>query len=77
MLTEIKYRKSQLSEPRWRFCFSHNRKCIFNAGLMPNIKENPRSRKRPKRGLKKIFKTHAIDTLTPVPRAHLCVGGQI
>jgi hypothetical protein len=24
-----------------------NRKCIFNAGMIPNIKENPRNRKRP------------------------------
>jgi transposase len=24
----------------------HNRKCMFNAGLIPNIKENPRNRKR-------------------------------
>src|SRR5437588_8724787 len=27
-----------------------NRKCIFNAGLIPNIKENPRNRKRPSAG---------------------------
>jgi transposase len=27
-----------------------NRKAIFNAGMIPNIKENPRHRKRPKRG---------------------------
>jgi hypothetical protein len=33
----------------------HNRKCIFNAGLIPNIKENPRHRKTPKRGLKRFF----------------------
>jgi len=33
----------------------HNRKLIFNAGLIPNIKENPRNRKTPKRGRKRFF----------------------
>ena len=39
-----------------------NRKCIFNAGLIPNIKENPRNRKRPKRGRKRLFNAaiHAL-----------------
>ena len=37
------------------FDSAHNRKCIFNAGLIPNIKENPRNRKRPKRGRKRLF----------------------
>ena len=32
-----------------------NRKAIFNAGLIPNIKENPRNRKTPKRGRKRFF----------------------
>jgi transposase len=32
-----------------------NRKAIFNAGMMPNIPENPRNRKRPKRGRKRLF----------------------
>src|SRR5207245_5490244 len=27
------------------FDSAHNRKCIFNAGLIPNIKKNPRNRK--------------------------------
>jgi len=31
-----------------------NRKCIFNAGLTPNIKENPRNRQKPKRGRKRF-----------------------
>ena len=31
-----------------------NRKVIFNAGLVPNIKENPRNRKTPKRGRKRM-----------------------
>jgi transposase len=34
---------------------AHNRKCIFNAGMIPNITENPRNRKRPKRGRKRLF----------------------
>jgi hypothetical protein len=33
----------------------HNRKTIFNAGLIPNIKENPRNRKTSKRGRKRLF----------------------
>ena len=32
-----------------------NRKAIFNAGLIPNIPENPRNRKRTKRGRKRLF----------------------
>jgi Transposase DDE domain len=32
-----------------------NRKMIFNAGLIPNIPENPRNRKRAKRGRKRLF----------------------
>ena len=39
-----------------------NRKCIFNAGLIPNIKENPRNRKTTKRGRKRLFNAaiHAL-----------------
>jgi len=39
-----------------------NRTCIFNAGMIPNIKENPRNRKRPKRGRKRLFNAaiHAL-----------------
>jgi hypothetical protein len=37
------------------FDSTHNRKCIFNAGMIPNIKENPRNRKRTKRGRKRLF----------------------
>ena len=33
----------------------HNRKAIFNAGLIPNIQENPRNRKTTKRGRKRLF----------------------
>ena len=44
------------------FDSAHNRKCIFNAGLIPNIPENPRNRKRTKRGRKRLFNA-AIHTL--------------
>ena len=39
-----------------------NRTCIFNAGMIPNIPENPRNRKRPKRGRKRLFNAtlHAL-----------------
>ena len=41
---------------------ARNRKCIFNAGLMPNIKENPRHRKGTKPGRKRLFNApvHAL-----------------
>jgi len=44
------------------FDSTHNRKCIFNAGLIPNIKENPRNRKTTKRGRKRLFNAalHAL-----------------
>jgi hypothetical protein len=32
-----------------------NRKAIFNAGLVPNVAENPRNRKTPKRGRTRLF----------------------
>ena len=37
------------------FDSTRNRKGIFNAGMIPNIKENPRNRKRTKRGRKRLF----------------------
>jgi hypothetical protein len=37
------------------FDSTYNRKCTFNAGMIPNIKENPRHRKTPKRGRKRFF----------------------
>ena len=37
------------------FASTHNRKYMFNAGMIPNITENPRNRKRPKRGRKRFF----------------------
>jgi Transposase DDE domain len=44
------------------FDSAHNRKCIFNAGMIPNIKENPRNRKHTKRGRKRLFNAviHAL-----------------
>jgi Transposase DDE domain len=44
------------------FDSTRNRKVIFNAGLIPNIKENPRHRKTPKRGRKRFFNAtiHAL-----------------
>src|SRR5215475_8303015 len=37
------------------FDSTSNRQAIFNAGMMPNITENPRHRKRLKRGRKRLF----------------------
>jgi len=39
-----------------------NRKCICNAGLIPTIPENPRNRKHPKRGRRRLFNAamHAL-----------------
>ena len=41
-----------------------NRKCIFNAGMLPNIPENPRNRQHTKRGRKRLFNAaiHALRT---------------
>jgi hypothetical protein len=46
------------------FDSTHHRKCIFNAGRIPNIEENPRNRKRTKRGCKRFFNAaiHALRT---------------
>jgi transposase len=46
------------------FDSTHNRKRIFNAGMIPNIKENPRNRKHTKRGRKRLFNAaiHALRT---------------
>jgi len=44
------------------FDSTRNRKCIFNAGLIPNIPENTRNCKHPKRGRKRLFNAaiHAL-----------------
>ena len=41
-----------------------NRTCMFNAGMIPNITEHPRNRKRTKRGRKRLFNaaSHALRT---------------
>jgi transposase len=46
------------------FDSTHNRKCIFNAGMIPNITENPRNRKQTMRGRKRFFNAaiHALRT---------------
>jgi hypothetical protein len=54
----------------------HNRKVIFNAGLIPNINENRRNRKTPKRGRKRLFnKTiHALRDRVERTFACCCCG---
>src|SRR5215475_408766 len=44
------------------FASARNRKMIFNAGMIPNITENPRHRKTTKRGRKRLFNAaiHAL-----------------
>jgi hypothetical protein len=44
------------------FDSTRNRKSIFNAGMVPNIPENPRNRKGVKRGRKRLFNAaiHAL-----------------
>jgi hypothetical protein len=44
------------------FDSTHNRTYMFNAGLIPNITENPRKRKTTKRGRKRFF-SEAIHAL--------------
>jgi hypothetical protein len=50
------------------FDSTHNRKCIFNAGMIPNIKENPRNRKTLKRGRKRFFNAAIYTLRTRVDR---------
>jgi transposase len=46
------------------FDSTYHRTCMFNAGMIPNITENPRNRKRTKRGRKRLFHAamHALRT---------------
>jgi transposase len=46
------------------FDSTHHRTCMFNAGMIPNITENPRNRKRTKRGRKRLVNEaiHALRT---------------
>jgi len=41
---------------------ARNRQAIFHAGMIPNLKENPRNRKAPQRGRKRLFNAaiHAL-----------------
>ncbi len=50
------------------FDSTYNRKGIFNAGMIPNIKENPRNRKRTKRGRKRLFNAAVYALRTRVDR---------
>ncbi|HZC03984.1 MAG TPA: transposase, partial [Gammaproteobacteria bacterium] len=50
------------------FDSASNRKAIFNAGLIPNVKEKPRNRKRPKRGRKRLFDQAVHDLRDRVER---------
>jgi len=45
-----------------------NRKCIFNRGMIPNIPYNPRGRKKPKRGRKRLFNMHVYISRFTVER---------
>jgi len=45
------------------FDSAHNRKCIFNTGMIPNIKENLRNRKTTKRGRKRFFNASSLPIL--------------
>ena len=49
---------------RHHLVYKHNRQCMFNAGMIPNITENPRNRKRTKRGRKRLFNA-ALHALRP------------
>jgi hypothetical protein len=45
------------------FDSTRNRKMIFNAGMIPNIKENPRHRKATTRGRKRLFNGSSLPIL--------------
>ena len=51
-----------------------NRKAIFNADMIPNIKENPRNRQPPQRGRKRWFNT-SDPCVTGASRADVRMGG--
>ena len=63
-------------EPGWRFRRSrYNRKAIFNAGLIPNIKGKPaQSQRSRKRGRKRLFNA-AIHSLRLRVERTFCMGG--
>ena len=45
-----------------------NRQHVFNAGMKPNIKENPRNRKQTKRGRKRFFESELYAVRTTIER---------
>jgi hypothetical protein len=53
---------------------AHNRTRIFHAGMIPNITENPRNRKPPKRGRTRLFHAamHALRRRVERPRTPPC-----
>lgn len=51
------------------FDSKRNRKCVFNHGLKPNIKENKRNRKKPKRGRKRFFDQELYDLRFVIERS--------
>ena len=53
-----------------------NRKAIFNAGMIPNIKENPRNRKTSQARAQAVVQCRD-SCVTGARRADVCVGGQI
>ena len=55
------------------FDSAHNRKCIFNAGMIPNIKENPRNRKTPQARTQTVLQRRH-PCVADACRAHLCLG---
>ena len=60
-LTELSLHRSYINLDGG-FDSKSNGKVIFNAGMIPNIKESPRNRKTTKRGRKRLF-NQAIHTL--------------
>ena len=55
------------------FDSAHNRTCIFNAGLIPNIKENPRNRKTPETRTQPLLQ-RSHPCVEDARGAHLCLG---
>jgi transposase len=66
-LTELTLDKAYLNLDGG-FDSKYNRKAIFNAGMIPNIKENPRNRKTTKRGRKRLFNQAIHDLRERVER---------
>lgn len=67
-LTGLELKRSYLNLDG-EFDSKSNRKVIFNAGMIPNIKENPRNRQTTKRGRKRLF------SASPKTRNQLSING--